>query len=86
MYIVDRFKVALHILKRCGTEAQRKEYALLLRAVASPLAKRGDKSGMGTKVAKRLEVPYGYREQKHAKQLVPYAFAPLLCRGAPISR
>ena len=70
--IVNQIKLVLHILKSCNTEQQRKEYILLLRALAPILKKERDKSGMVKKIAKRLEVPHGSRGCKGKK--VNYAF------------
>ena len=56
-YIVEQLKAILQMLKPCCTEPQRKEYIMLLRAMAPVLKRQGDKSGMIKKVAARLEVP-----------------------------
>ena len=45
-YIVERVKGAVHTLKACDTEEQRREYGILLRALAPPLVKRGNMHGM----------------------------------------
>ena len=73
-FIVERFKVALHALKPCNTAEQRRQYHILLLAVAPPLVKQGNKHGMINKVALRLEVPYGHRWAKGTKVDTPYAF------------
>ena len=73
----------LHVAKACGTEAQRREYHLLLRAVAPALLKMGDRRGMMRKVAKRLKVPYGMHARKGTKNLVPYASTQALPSAPP---
>ena len=73
-YIVDRYKAALDAQKECSTESQRQEYRVLLRGTAPHQRKSSDKSGMLRKVAKRLEVPYGYHTKKSAGRTKPYAF------------
>ena len=73
-YIVERYKGALDAQKPCSTELQRKEYRVLLRGTAPHRRKASDKSGMLRKVAKRLEIPYGYHKKKSAGRTKPYAF------------
>ena len=73
-FIVENFKETLHALKGCCSEEQRREYITLLRAVAPVLAKQGDHTGMMTKVAARLRVPYGTRAGKK-KQGKTWAYA-----------
>ena len=70
---MERIIIVLHVLQGCASEAQRKEYNLLLRALAPLLKGRGDKSGMVTRVAKRLQVKYGYRKN-NTYYARPYAF------------
>ena len=45
----------------------------MMRTVAPPRMKKGDATGMITKIARRLEVPFGYR-QARGGELRPYAF------------
>lgn len=71
---MERFKSALQRQKACSTEAQRREYALLLRAVAPELVRQGNTRGMINKVATHLGVPYGIRWVKTTKKEMPYAF------------
>ena len=72
--IVENIKVCIHILKACSTEEQRVQYGYLLQAVAPALVKRGDKEGLGTKIAARLELLFGVRFVKGTKISVKYAF------------
>ena len=55
-YIVGRIGDALSIAKRCASEQQRREYRVILTAVAPELAAQRDKSGMSRKVAAALGV------------------------------
>ena len=62
-FIVDRMKAALDINKACATEEQRLEYLTGLAYVAPPL---DNKSGMISRVAKRLGVRRGRRSKNRA--------------------
>ena len=57
----------MQMLKPCATEQQRKEYIILLRAIAPILKRSGDWSGMIKKVAAKLELPYGSRGRRGAQ-------------------
>ena len=70
--IVESFLAALHVVKACNTEEQRREYGILLRAAAPPLLKKGDARGMVAKVAARLRVPRGRRWAKGNKTVQMY--------------
>ena len=56
-YIVERIIIVLRVLRACASELQRKEYTLLLRALAPLLKGRGDKSGMVTVSYTHLTLP-----------------------------
>ena len=72
--IVENIKACIHVLKACSTEEQRVQYGYLLQAVAPALVKRGDKEGMGTKIAARLELRFGVHLKKGKKIPIKYAF------------
>ena len=56
LYIVDRAKASLHILKQCRTEEQRQHYRIVLTALAPEKAEHRDNKGMRTRVAAALGV------------------------------
>jgi hypothetical protein len=56
LYIVDRAKASLHILKQCRTEEQRQHYRIVLTALAPEKAEHRDNKGMRTRVAAALDV------------------------------
>jgi hypothetical protein len=55
-YIVNRARNALRILKCCDSERQRREYRIVLTALMPEQKKKGDNTGMQTKVAAALGV------------------------------
>lgn len=71
-FIVNRVKAALDVNKACATEEQRCEYLTGLAYVAPPRLAVGDKSGMISRVAKRLGVRRGRRSKKQGGR--PFAF------------
>lgn len=59
-YIVDRAVEKMNILKRCRTEQEREHYHVAWTVLAPAIAKFGDQTGMGHRVAAR----FGARREK----------------------
>ena len=57
--IVSRARAAIQELKRCQSESQRREYRIVLTALAPELVRRGDTRGMGSRVAAALGLSQG---------------------------
>eukprot|EP00966_Prymnesium_polylepis_P148273 3425337-Prymnesium_polylepis.1 len=58
-YIIDRLVAALTALRNSGTEQARREYHIILGALAPVRAAEGAKAGMARRVAARIRVPRG---------------------------
>jgi hypothetical protein len=70
--IVNRLKSALDGAKVCASEAQRREFHIMLASVAPPRAAMGDQEGMARRVSERLGVIRGNRSAARGSR--PYAF------------
>jgi len=86
-YIVDRAVAALDVLKRSGTAQARREYHIILGALAPVRVVERGKRGMGRRVAARLRVRRGRRartqQQQDADELGrPFAFLQATIRRA----
>ena len=78
-YIIDRLVAALTALRNSGTEQARREYHIILGALAPVRAAEGAKAGMARRVAARIRVPRGRRARTKQQQEAdepgrPYAF------------
>jgi hypothetical protein len=71
-FIVDRIAEVLAVNKACKTKEQQEAFLFGLKHVVPLRVKKGDHSGMMTRIAERFELSRGKRSKKHGAR--PYAF------------
>jgi hypothetical protein len=85
--IIDRLVAALTALRNSGTEQARREYHIILGALAPVRAAEGARAGMARRVAARIRVPRGRRARTKQQEEAdepgrPYAFLQSTIRRA----